>query len=194
MDANRHNPVLTPVRRAVCAGLTGQVVEIGFGTGANLPFLPPEVTGVWAVEPSDASWRLSEKLRAEAAVPVVRAGLNGEHLELGDASMDSALVTLSLCSIPDLAGALAELRRVLRPGGALHYLEHGLAPDAGTARWQHRLEPFQKRVFGGCHLTRDIPTLLTEAGFTLQGDSAAYLPAPRLGHPWLYVYTGRAVA
>lgn len=194
MATNRSNAVIDPERRAVCAGLTGRVVELGFGAGTNLPFLPPEVTGVWAVEPSETAWRLSQQARDQAAVPVVRSGLTGEHLDLDDASMDSALSTLTLCTIPDLPAALAEVRRVLKPGGALHYFEHGLATEAGTAQWQHRLEPMQKLVFGGCHLSRDIPSLLREAGFTLEADSAAYLPLPRVSRPWTYAYRGRAVA
>jgi SAM-dependent methyltransferase len=188
------NPLVDREREATCAGLTGYVVEVGFGSGANLPFLPPEVTGVWAVEPSDTAWRLSESARAKAGIPVLRAGLTGEQLDLDDASMDSALTAFTLCTIPDLPRALAELRRVLKPGGAVHYFEHGIAPDPGTVRWQQRLEPIQKRVVGGCHLTRDIPGLLREAGFTLEAGSASYLPVPRVSHPWTYVYRGRARA
>jgi SAM-dependent methyltransferase len=188
------NPLVDREREATCDRLTGRVVELGFGSGSNLPFLPPEVTGVWAVEPSDTAWRLSESAREKARLPVQRAGLTGEQLDLADASMDSALSTFTLCTIPDLPRALAELHRVLKPGGAVHYLEHGIAPDPGTLRWQQRLEPVQKRVVGGCHLTRDIPGLLQEAGFTLEAGSAAYLPVPRVSRPWTYVYRGRARA
>lgn len=192
MARGTNNPLLDRERREVSAGLTGRLVEVGFGSGANLPFLPSEVTGVWAVEPSDVAWRLSEAVRGRVGIPVVRAGLTGEHLDLEDASMDSALSTLTLCTIPDLPEALAELRRVLKPGGVLHYFEHGLASDAGTVGWQRRLEPMQKAVFGGCHLTRDIPSFLREAGFTVEADSAAYLPLPRVSRPWTYAYRGRA--
>jgi ubiquinone/menaquinone biosynthesis C-methylase UbiE len=149
MARSMDTPLVDRERRAACDGLTGRVVEVGFGSGSNLPFLPPEVTGVWAVEPSDTAWRLSEPARSAATIPVVRAGLTGERLDLEDASMDSALTTFTLCTIPDLPSALGELRRVLAPGGALHYLEHGLAPDAGILRWQRRLEPHQKRFVGG---------------------------------------------
>jgi SAM-dependent methyltransferase len=188
------NPLVDREREATCDRLTGRVLELGFGSGSNLPFLPPEVTGVWAVEPSDTAWRLSESAREKARLPVQRAGLTGEQLDRADASMDSALSTFTLCTIPDLPRALAELHRVLKPGGAVHYLEHGIAPDPGTLRWQQRLEPVQKRVVGGCHLTRDIPGLLQEAGFTLEAGSAAYLPVPRVSRPWTYVYRGRARA
>lgn len=193
MARSMSNPLIDRERRQACAGLTGRVVEVGFGSGANLPFLPPAVTGVWAVEPSDTAWRLSDAARTAAGIPVLRAGLTGEHLDLDDDSMDSALSTFTLCTIPDLGSALAELRRVLKPGGALHYLEHGLAPEPRVVRWQRRLEPLQKRVVDGCHLTRDIPRLLTGAGFTVEARSAAYLPVPAPGRPWAYVYSGSAV-
>lgn len=158
---------LDPLRRRVCAGLAGQVVEIGFGSGLNVPFYPAGVTRVTAVEPSDVAWRLAgERLRA-AAVPVRRAGLDGQSLPFADGSYDAALSTWTLCTIPDAVGALTELRRVLKPGGTLHFLEHGLAPDERVRRWQHRLDPIQQRLFGGCHLTRPIVELLTTAGFTI---------------------------
>ncbi len=102
------------------------------------------------------------------------------------------LTTFSLCTIPDAAAALAEVRRVLRPGGTLHFLEHGLAPDPGVARWQRRLEPVQRRVFGGCHLTRDVPALIAGAGFEVVELDQRYLPGPRVGRPWAYGSRGVA--
>ena len=158
---------LRPHRQRVCAGLSGRVVEVGFGSGLNIPFYPEAVTGVAAVEPADTGWKLAGKRLAAAKIPVDRTGLDGQSLPLPDDSCDAALSTFTLCTIPDVAAALREIRRVLKPGGTFHFLEHGLAPDKSVRRWQHRLEPVQKRLFGGCHLTRPIADLVTNAGFTI---------------------------
>ncbi len=156
-----------PLRRRVCDGLEGEVVEIGFGSGLNVPFYPAAVTRVAAVEPSDVGWKLAGKRLSAARVPVERSGLDGQSLPFEDNSLDSALSTWTMCTIPDIATALGEVRRVLKPGGALHFIEHGLAPDEEVQRWQRRLDPVEKRLFGGCHLTRPIADLVTAAGFTI---------------------------
>ncbi len=156
-----------PLRRRVCDGLEGDVVEIGFGSGLNVPFYPAAVTRVAAVEPADTGWKLAGKRLKETSVPVQRSGLDGQSLPFADDSYDAALSTWTLCTIPDVAAALSEVRRVLKPGGTLRFVEHGLAPDERVRRWQHRLEPVQKRLFGGCHLTRPVVDLLTTAGFEI---------------------------
>ncbi len=163
-----------PFRQRVCERLEGDVVEIGFGSGLNVPFYPPAVKSVAAVEPADVGWSLAAERLSATSVPVTRAGLDGQVLDLPDNGCDAALSTWTMCTIPDIYAALAELRRVLKPGGTLHFLEHGLAPDESVRRWQHRLEPVQKRVFGGCHLTRPITDLVTNAGFTITDVEAYY--------------------
>lgn len=163
-------------RARACAGLSGQVLEIGFGGGLNLLHLPSTVTGIGAVEPSGLGWSMSERRRARSAVPVDRIGLDGQEIEAEDASYDAALCTFTLCTIPDPLAALAEVRRVVRPGGTLHFLEHGLSPDPGVARWQRRLDPLQQRVAGGCHLTRDAGALVEEAGMRLESLETGDLP------------------
>jgi ubiquinone/menaquinone biosynthesis C-methylase UbiE len=188
IDAACGMKVTDPLRRRVCEGLAGEVVEIGFGSGLNVPFYPESVAKVSAVEPADAGWKLAGKRLAETAVPVQRSGLDGQTLPFPDHSFDAALSTWTLCTIPDVAAALSEVRRVLKPGGTLHFLEHGLAPDESVRRWQRRLEPVQKRLFGGCHLTRPIVDLLTGAGFTIaeldvfyEDGSPKFLGADSLG-------------
>jgi ubiquinone/menaquinone biosynthesis C-methylase UbiE len=181
-----------PVRARVCAGLEGAVVEIGFGTGLNTWYYPPEVTKVVAVEPSQVCMRIAEPRIARTAVPVEYGGLTGEHLDLPTAEFDAVLSTWTLCSIPDLETALGEIRRVLKPGGSFHFVEHGHAPDEQVARWQERLEPINKRLAGGCHLTRRITDDIAKAGFTIeQVDTYYFKGEPK---PMGYTYEGRAVS
>jgi SAM-dependent methyltransferase len=159
--------VFEPLRRQVCEGLTGEVVEIGFGSGHNVPFYPRSITAVSAVEPADLGWKLAAGRVGASPVPVRRSGLDGQALRFADDSYDAALSTWSLCTIPDPVAALREVRRVLRPGGFLRFLEHGLAPDESVRRWQRRLDPLEMALTGGCRFTRPIPELLKSAGFTI---------------------------
>lgn len=158
-------PQFAELRAATVAGTQGTVLEIGFGSGLNLAHYPPAVQRLLAVEPSSRAVGLAARRIADAAFEVEVVGLDGQRLPLDDRSVDCAVSTFTLCTIPDVRAALAEVRRVLRPGGAFHVLEHGLADDVRTQRWQHRLDPLQQRIAGGCHLDRHIPTLLEEAGF-----------------------------
>ncbi|UPW10300.1 class I SAM-dependent methyltransferase [Gordonia terrae] len=167
---------LTPLRARACAPLSGRMIEIGFGSGLNVGVYPPTLTEVAAVEPSAVGWSMATDRVATSTVPIERAGLDGQRLEFDDDSFDAALTTFTLCTIPDVRAALGELRRVLRPDGQLAFLEHGSAPDPRVRRWQRRLEPIQKRVAGGCHLTRDVRAELTAAGFALGPVDAFYQP------------------
>ena len=161
-------------RGRVCEGLSGEVVEIGFGSGLNVPFYPAEVRRVAAVEPADVGWKLAAKRLAGTATPIERSGLDGQSLPFADDSFDSALSTWTMCTIPDIDGALRELRRVLKPGGTLHFVEHGLAPDEKVRAWQNRLNPIQNRLFGGCNLNRPIVELVRGAGFEISRLDSYY--------------------
>lgn len=180
------------LRERACEGLRGEVLELGFGSGPNVGLYPREVTRIIAVEPSDVAWELGAARRARSPIPIVRGDLDGQALGLEDASVDAALTTLTLCTIPDASRALTEVRRVLRPGGWLHFLEHGLAPDEAVRRWQRRLEPLQEKLFDGCHLTRPIDRLVEESGLVLDTVVREYAPSPKVMRPFVFVYLGRA--
>lgn len=176
-------------RVQVAAGLRGRIVEIGFGSGLNLEYYPSEVDVVLAVEPAALAKKLAAKRIAGSPIPVMHIGLDGQAIPLEDASCDGALVTFTLCTVPDAYRVLVELRRVLSPGGSLHFLEHGLAPDESVARWQRRLDPIQGLLAGGCHLTRDPLTLINDAGFDIDSFEQRYALGPK---PWSYFTVGIA--
>lgn len=186
------NRLVRTYRKRVCAGLSGEVLEIGFGSGLNLPHLPATVRSLAAVEPSDVAWSMAQGAISASPVTVRRAGGDAQQLDLPDDSVDAALCTFTLCTVPDPVRALRELHRVLRPGGTLHFLEHGLAPEAGVRRWQRRIEPAQRALAGGCHLTRSLPDLAGAAGFTVDVAESGYLPGPAVSRPWGYLSLGTA--
>ncbi len=177
--------------RARCVeGLSGTVLEIAFGAGRNLALYPPEVTEVVAVEPSSIMRERAAKKIVASPISVRWGGLNGEHLDLADNSVDHAVVTFALCTIPDPLAALREMHRVVRPGGELRALEHGLAPDDSVRRWQHRLNGFQQRWADGCQLIRDPVELASEAGWNVIFAFRKYSPGPK---PLSYFSSFRAV-
>jgi ubiquinone/menaquinone biosynthesis C-methylase UbiE len=177
------------LRERVAAGLDGEVLEVGFGSGRNVPYYPPTVKRVQAVDPATVGRKLAAKRVDVSPVPVEYVGLDGESLPLDDASVDHVLTTWTLCTIPDVARALGEMRRVLRPGGTLHFLEHGRSPDAKVVRWQDRLTPMQRRIGGGCHLNRPIDELLRTSDFDIARLDNYYLKGPKL---FGYMYEGVA--
>ena len=184
---------LDPHREAACQGLSGRVLEVGFGSGLNCAHYPAAVEEVAAVEPNDRAWRMAQQRIATSGARVTRSGLDGQRLEEPDASVDHVLTTFTLCTIADVRAALAELHRVLRPGGRVHFLEHGSAPSPRVRTWQRRLEPVQRRVAGGCHLTRDPVELLGAAGFEVEDVTTGYLPGPAFTRPMAHLYRGTAV-
>ncbi len=180
-------------RRPVCGAAEGVVLDIGFGSGPNLPFYPASVTRVLAAEPSDLAWELAADRVAAFGRPVERASLDAADLSgVSSGSVDSAVSAWALCTVPDLTGAFAELRRVLRAGGALHFVEHALAPDAGTVRLQRAVQPVWGRLAGGCHVDRDLPRLLADAGFVVDLTRSRYIaPGPLRAWGWFVTGTAR---
>lgn len=164
-------------REKVVPRAEGTVLEIGIGTGLNLPFYDPEkVERLIGLDPSEKSWELAAKRAAHLDFDVEFIGLPGEEIPLHDASVDTVLVTYSLCTIPDPIAALRGMARVLRPGGKLIFCEHGRAPDARVVTWQDRINPVWRRLAGGCHLNRDIPGVLQQGGFEISDLQQDYLP------------------
>jgi len=166
-------------RREVTAGLSGEIVEIGFGSGLNMPEYPPEVTKVHAVEPAAVGRKLAADRVAASPITVDYVGLDGRSLPLDDNSCDGALSTFTLCTIPDEGAALSELLRVVKPGGRIHLLEHGMARDESVLKWQRRLNPIQRRVGDGCHLDRDHVAHVEEAGLEIEEAKEWYAKGPK---------------
>ena len=180
---------LHPFRTRVIGAAEGRVLEIGIGSGLNLPLYGAQVSTVIGLEPSPELLHMAQGRARLAAVPVGLLEASAEAIPLDSGSVDTVVTTWTLCTIPDAPRALAEMRRVLRPGGALLFVEHGRAPEPGIARWQDRLDPLWRRMAGGCHLNRRIDDLIAGSGFRIDALSHARLPGPRT-HTFLY--EGRA--
>lgn len=177
------------LRARATAELEGEVLEVGFGSGRNVPHYPPTIERVRAVDPATVGRKLAAKRIAASPVPLEYVGLDGEELPLEDASVDHVLTTWTLCTIPDVPRALGEIRRVLRPGGSLHFVEHGRSPDPKVLRWQDRLTPIQRRIAGGCHLNRPIDGLVRDAGLEVTRLDTYYIRGPK---PLGYMFEGVA--
>jgi ubiquinone/menaquinone biosynthesis C-methylase UbiE len=177
------------IRERVASRLAGTVLEVGFGSGLNVPYYPPEVQQVLAVDPATVGRKLAAKRVADSPVPVEFVGLDGEDLPLAKEAVDHVLVTWTMCTIPDVGKALREIHRVLRPGGQLHFAEHGRSPNPQVARWQDRLTPLQRRWAGGCHLNRPIRSLVEDAGFAMTRLDNFYVSGPKSTG---YMYEGQA--
>jgi ubiquinone/menaquinone biosynthesis C-methylase UbiE len=180
---------LLPFRRQAVGAAEGRVLEIGIGSGLNLPLYGGMVSSVIGLEPSPELLRMARSRASAAAVPVRLIDASAEAIPLDAGSVDTVVTTWTLCTIRDASRALAEMRRVLKPGGALLFVEHGRAPEPGVARWQDRLDPLWSRLAGGCHLNRKMDDLLTRAGFRIDKLANPRLPGPPT-HAFLY--QGRA--
>jgi ubiquinone/menaquinone biosynthesis C-methylase UbiE len=185
-------PPVLKQREKVVPAAEGRVLEVGMGSGINLPFYDPSrIEFVWGLEPSEGMRRRAQKRLEAAPFEVKLLDLPGEAIPLDDDSVDTVLLTYTLCTIADFRQALAQMRRVLKPGGKLLFCEHGEAPDESVQKWQRRINPLWKRIAGGCNLNRPIPRCLEEAGFKVENLETLYLPnTPRIA---AFNYWGQAV-
>ena len=174
--------VIMEQRQHVLAAAEGRVLEVGMGSGLNLRYYNPDkVDFVWGLEPSDGMRKKAQKNLQQSPVQVEWLGLPGEEIPLDSHSADTVVLTFTLCTIPEWETALRQMKRVLKPGGKLLFCEHGAAPDEAVARWQNRVNPLWKKIAGGCHLNRNIPELISQAGFSIRELEADYLPkTPRI--------------
>jgi ubiquinone/menaquinone biosynthesis C-methylase UbiE len=187
-DLAMRNKQLVPFRERVIGAAEGMVLEIGVGSGRNLPFYRQPAREVLALEPSPRLVAMARRASV-SGMPVSFVEAAAEAIPLDRHSVDTIVTTWTLCSIPQVATALQEMRRVLRPGGKLLFVEHGLAPDQAVCWWQDRLTPAWRRLCGGCHLNRPIQSLIEDAGFRIDRIQTGYIPGPR---PMTFMYEGSA--
>jgi ubiquinone/menaquinone biosynthesis C-methylase UbiE len=188
LDLAMSNKQLQPFRERVIGAAEGRVLEIGVGSGRNLPFYRSPANEILALEPSPKLVAMARGA-ADSGVPVHFLEASAETIPLDDATIDSVVTTWTLCSIPQAASALGEMRRVLRPGGRLLFAEHGLAPSASVRWWQDRVTPAWQRISGGCHLNRPIRSMIEGAGFRIDRIETGYISGPK---PFTFMYEGSA--
>jgi ubiquinone/menaquinone biosynthesis C-methylase UbiE len=180
---------LRPYRQRVVSGATGRVVELGFGSGLNLPFYPSQVQEIVGIDVSPEMLALAQRGIGGFPHKVTLIARSAENIPLDAASADTVVITWSLCCIPNPSAALKESRRILKPGGQLRFVEHGLSPDDAVRKWQNRVTPIWRCCAGGCHLKRKTDDLVRAAGFQLTELSTGYARGPRM---MAYMYEGSA--
>ncbi len=188
-DFAMRNKLLLPIRERVIGAAEGRVLEIGVGSGLNLPFYRPPVREVLALEPAAKLVTMARSASRGTIMPVSFLEASAEAIPLEAHSVDTIVTTWTMCSIPHADTALSEIRRVLRPGGKLLFVEHGRAPDESVRRWQDRLTPAWSCISGGCHLNRPITSMIEGAGFRIDRIETGYIRGPR---PMTYMYEGSA--
>lgn len=189
LDLVMRNREVTRYRSRLVPEASGVVLEVGIGSGLNLAFYGPQVERIYAIDPSEALLRMARKRARSAPFSVEFFASPGEAIPMKDHSVDTVLVTFTLCTIADPLAALREMRRVLKPTGRMLFAEHGLAPDASVQRWQHRCNPVWNRIAGGCNMDRKIDELIGSAGFRIEELTVEYAKGPR---PLSYIYAGSA--
>jgi len=190
IDLCMRNKEAQRYRERVIPLATGRVLEVGIGSGLNLPFYGAGVRHLFALEPSPQLRSMAGRRAKGARFTVEFLDRSAEEIPLERASVETVVTTWTLCSIPDPIGALQEMKRVLKPGGVLLFVEHGLAPDPGVRAWQRRLNPLWNRIGGGCNLNREIDNLIVQSGFQLAALETEYVKGPK---PMSFTYSGRAV-
>lgn len=184
------NKLLLPYRQRVIAAAEGTVLEVGIGSGLNLPLYGAQVSRVFGLEPSPKLVAMARRAARHVSLPTVLLEGSAEEIPLEDRCVDSIVMTWVGCSIPNTVRALHEMRRVLRPGGRLLFVEHGRSPEPGVERWQDRITPVWRRLSGGCHLNRKIDDLARDAGLRIERLETGYMRGPKV---MTFMYEGSAV-
>jgi ubiquinone/menaquinone biosynthesis C-methylase UbiE len=190
IDWSMRNKRLRPYRERTAGAAEGRVLDIGIGSGLNLPFYARQAREIFGLDPSPPLLARAQSMAPRTQTPIHLLEGSAERIPLADHTIDTVVMTWTGCSIPEICAALEEMRRVLRPGGRLLFVEHGRAPEPRVARWQERLDPFWQRFSGGCHLNRKIDDLLSNAGFQIGRLATGYIPGPKI---MTFFYEGAAM-